>query len=465
MMIEDSSRKSYHQDGSAQQAEEQTEGRAMQETENVFLIFRGGDPKTDAPTASPTPRPLTRDFNYRACGGDEQEFDDKAFPAGVANVHFVYDVELTDKLSRDEERTMLNALETAMIDSIFDSTCRQRRLGASRRRLEIHSISSGNRDKLQAGCTVTSSDATVCNRYDGSVKVGYTATGDNDSELEAGNTALQVVSKNMIEQDTYLDAMNLALESLDSNSSGTFDTNSTMATRISYVGTSFYDARNEQVFSGLQSENWAVQDGSMTTLGKAFVPIMVLLFVGVLLSYQKYRRLRQVGELAVYRAKQDNEYLKRKDGGDLDQFERDVRDLAMRSNTQDVHRCNKTDCAACTHQLPRPIQEALVPRKGEGYAHQDNVEVVDPDAQSLVSGLTGILGEWSWFGRSRKPEILVQENIRDSRSMESLFEDEPRSVTFVRVDEGLYSGSGAGQLGVKRKIIDHTGNVRSELEL
>jgi hypothetical protein len=456
-MMDDSS--SFYQD--SPEAEHQAD-RTLLETENIFLIFRGGDPVTDAPTGAPTPRPLSRDFNYRECGGD---FDNSAL-VGVADVHFVYDVEITETLNGEEERTMLDALETAMIDSLFDSAC-GRRLGSSRRRLEIHSISSGNRDKIQGDCAVTSAEATVCNRYDGSAKVGYTDIGDNDGEFEAGNTALQVVSLDMIE-DTYVDAMNLALGSLydSSNAAGIVDGNSSMVTRISYVGTSFYDG--DLQFNGLQYQNWAVEDGNMTTLGKVFVPVMALLFVGMLtamyLSVQKYKQRRRFRQLAVYRAKGDSEYRR-----DLDPFEEDLKDLAMRSNTQDVHRCNKTNCAACTRQMPHQIEEMLATMEGEeDSAHQEKVEIVDPDSQSLVSGLTGVLGEWSLFGRTTKPEIRVLQNETRDQSIEDLFEDEPRSVTFLRVDEGLYADDERSRfmgMGVKRKIIDHTGNVRSAVEL
>jgi hypothetical protein len=130
----------------------------------------------------------------------------------------------------------------------------------------------------------------------------------------------------------------------------------------------------------------------------------------------------------------------------------------MRTTAQDVHKCNKKKCLACTQQLPQQIEEILSPSNVEDYGHRENVEIVEPESQSLVSGLTGVLGEWSWLGR-KKPEIHIQEYERQEQSMEGLFEDEPRSVIFIRVDEG------SQRLGVKRKIMDGTGYIRNELEM
>ena len=95
--------------------------------------------------------------------------------------------------------------------------------------------------------------------------------------------------------------------------------------------------------------------------------------------------------------------------------------------------------------------------------NRETVEIVDQEGQSLASGISGALGEGRSFGRYKMPEILVQEKARDERSMECLFEDEPRSVTFIRVNDENYSKG--GRIGVKRMVIDHAGTVRTQLEV
>lgn len=57
---------------------------------------------------------------------------------------------------------------------------------------------------------MTTDAATSCSRYDGSVKVGFSKQGDNHSALQAGNTALTVVTRDMID-GSYLEDANVEL--------------------------------------------------------------------------------------------------------------------------------------------------------------------------------------------------------------------------------------------------------------
>lgn len=469
-------------------------------TENIFIRFHDGPRETVPPTSAPTTTPLTRDLNFRVCFDDSETGDDTAL-AGVADVHFVYDIETTNELTREEERKLLNALETAMINGIYDAECqgkrKQRRLVGSivKRRLEIHSISSGNRDKLNGNCIVTTDEATVCNRYDGSIKVGYTDSGDINSEYKAGNAALRVISTEM-SHDMYIDVLNSALgvETQDSNS--TEISNSTLVKRISYVGTSFYDVNT----SSTTSSNYAMAEGtnaSLTTLGKIFLPVMAVLFLGSILimylGYRKHQRNKRLARLAVLRAKEDNLYHSRNDRLYRDPFDDDVRALALRSINQDVHRCNKTNCVACMQQLPIQLEEMMTNRKLEDYTHP-KVEVVDLnegcESESVFSGLTGgakTVGSSVWSTRGRKsnmkqqPKIQVDESVDDSlgRFLDKFY-DEPPSVKFVRIDSMPSSvderesrsttpdfslSSSEGYPVTRSKIVDHTGRIRNQLEL
>lgn len=433
--------------------------RHLQDAQNIF----GNIQPTPVPNSSPTPRPLNREFNFRACLGDDSDYSDLA---GVADIRFVYDVESTKDLLPNQEKSMLDALEKAMVDSIFESEC-GRRLRASSasngRRLAIHSISSGMRDKVKGGCAVTSVEATVCNRYDGGVKVGFNSEGKNRSKLEAGNTALTIVSRDM-NDNNYLGDANTALSMM---SFGDVTDDSASVTRISFVGTDFYNIDGTSVvIAGLAQGNYAVanENGFLSDLGQSFLPIMCLLFVGAIVALffalQSRKRRRRVAELAVLRAKHDSEFIRRKQKY-RGPFDEAVHDLALRSCNQDVHRCNKTECVACSQPLPMSLQQYYEATAQEPHT----VEVVDPEetdeTHSVISSITNPKFLGGWLPRSKSPAqatVRVEERREHSGRglMDSSFDDEPPSVTFVPVK----SNTGGS---IAPRFIDHTGVVQHEM--
>ena len=396
---------------------------------------------TSAPTSidSDASGPSSQTFNFRSCLGD---FDASDLSGGVVDVEFVYDVESTKDLNEDEETTMLEALELAMVDSIFKSECK-RRLGS--RRLELHSVSPGSRDRLQGSCEITTDAATSCTRYDGSVKIGFNTQGDNDNEEQAGNTALEIVTRDMVDNN-YLDEVNIAL-ALKAATDESIDIK--FVTKISYVGTSFYNASRNGLIVGVQAENSVGADeGGLTVLGRSFLPVMVLLSLGALvgffLSYRSQKRQHGVAQLAVLRVKYDNEYLKRQSEY-RDPFENDLRDLALRSSNQDVHRCNDINCVACSRQRKVVLQQF-----NEVLGSLDDSEFQTSDAEFqtsdgddreptrlIVSPITlpDFFGDRNPFrSTSTQPNIEHDEGKeRDDQRTMDRFDDELPGVTFIPV--------------------------------
>ena len=408
---------------------------ASQNVENVPPPTRALE-STASPssTVADTSGPSSQTYTFRSCLGN---FDASDRGGGVVDVEFVYDIESTKDLKDDEETTMLEALELAIVDSIFKSEC-NRRLRS--RRLELHSVSPGNRDKIQGSCAITTDAATTCTRYDGSVKIGFNTQGDNNNEEQAGNTALAIVTRDMID-DNYLDEVNIALAlkaAADENIDITF------VTRISYVGTSFYNTGHNGLIVGVQAENLVASDeGGLTVLGKSFLPVMVLLSVGALvsffLSHRSQKRKRQKAELAVLRVTYDNEYLKRQSEY-RDPFENDLRDLALRSSNQDVHRCNDINCGACSQQRQIVLQQFS---EAVGSVEDSELHTNDGDDQvqtrSIVSPITlpDFFGSGTPF-RSR-PTHPTDNEDRDEHRIRDRFDDEPPGVTFIPVSKATGS--------------------------
>jgi hypothetical protein len=335
-------------------------------------------------------------FNFRSCIEGSEVSD----LAGVVDVHFVYDVETTRALTEDEEKSMLDALEKDMIDSIFDSECRRRL--ENLRKLELESVSSGTRDTVQGGCTVTTDEATSCSRYSGSLKVGYNNQGSNHNELQATNSTLAVVARDMTDGN-YLDDANFAL--LTKSWYG----NAAYVTKISYIGASSNTANLNGNTSGSNAE---AEEEGVTTLGRISISVSVMLFLGailaIVLAHKSRQRQKRMARLAVLRIRHDDEYLKRQNKVLV---EKDARDLALRSSNQDVHRCNTTSCISCSLQRPPTWTSCISCSQPKQY-RDDSDTSEDSEAQTLHNDDTN---------DGNRPASLHH------------FDDEPAAVTFVPV--------------------------------
>lgn len=433
--------------------------RDLQETQNIFFIFHGVQSPTESPSGAPTVEP--RNVNYRVCGDGSQDV------TGVANVHFVYDIEVNSLLSSVEEEIVLETLERSMLDSIMEASC-QRRLDGERR-LEIETVSSGARDTFRGECVATVDDSESCNRYDGTISVGYNEMGDNDSMMLAGNAALQIVSENM-NLGYYLDAVNTALGL--SVVSGAVIGNSTSVTKINYVGTTFYNANDgNQVFAGLQSGSYTLStNGGLTKLGKYFVPVVGVLFIGMIaacyLTLKSFKRQRH-DKWSLGEPQDDSMFFDREsisgisgptcslDGGENNH-------TTTKGNLLDLdeyHYANPTKYSQPTFEGYGTDAGAIAESK-----HAQSVEILDPGTRSRKGSLFRFLRN-----RTKLPTIEVLDEVTDADvrgnedSVKERFEDEPVVEDLEPFENEV--DLGALEVATSREVVDNAGFVRNEIEL
>eukprot|EP00934_Nitzschia_sp_Nitz4_P005489 Nitzschia sp. Nitz4//scaffold28_size193895//179058//180431//NITZ4_001691-RA/size193895-processed-gene-0.286-mRNA-1//-1//CDS//3329546060//5479//frame0 len=441
--------------------------------DNIFYVYTGDGDGTAPPTSAPTVTPPQREVNYRVCGSSDDV-------SGVANVHFVYDIESTVELSSEESAAVLEALEHVILDRVYNSTCgddrRRRQLESAERRLEIETISAGRKDSIQGDCVASSDDANSCKRYDGTIAMGFSNEGENDTKMEAGNAALRVISGDM-NQGVYIDALNDALNVTLPN--GTVVTSSSTITRVSYVGTSFYDSSANAFSSG----SYIVTSGGLSVLGKVFVPMLGVLFVGALaalyLSYQVKRQKQELRKLPV----EKNVY--HGYGGDDSQSEFTTEDLPA-----DIYH-DYTIASIGSWDMYSQQQRPETPKEltPETLAFVKSVEESNSKKRFL---------NWLPFGKSKQPsgiEFLEEadscggqgheyendgygdhDNMdvvsdRESQCEDGVFQDEPQQPTMMYPQvEGcgvveLDTEPCGSVIGQRRDVVDATGCVRGEIEL
>jgi len=329
---------------------------------------------------------------------------------------------------------MLDALEYAMVESMFEAECNSRRRLVRRRRMElIHTVSVGNRDQIQGKCTITTDAATSCSRYDGSIKIGYITPEEGDSSIEyqAGDAVLSTVKTDLI-HDNYLDEVNLAL-ARKATIDGT--QNISFITRISYVGSNHFNNTEQKggVMMGMKAETSTTDEvgrGGLSFLGRSFVPIAGLLLIGAIIALFLARRHRkrhqqQLIDRIVRRVNYDNQYLERPPNDDPFQKEDLLHRPDRHSKRQDVHRCNNIHCVACNQQ-----RQNIFLRLRDGSSD-------DPPGPLLGFPIPAFYGG----SRSSQPSLqlrnFVDEEDDDHGGWniidEDKFENEPPGVKFVPV--------------------------------
>lgn len=202
----------------------------------------------------------------------------------------------------------------------------------------------------------------------------------------------------------------------------------------------FLQHRTEHRYCRGHSRGLPVADkGGLNVLGRPFLPVVVLLFLGALVAIFLARRSRKhqqrMVELAVVRVLYDNEYLKRQNRY-RDLFENDVRDLVLPSSNQDVHHCNNTRWVACGEQVQMTLQHYDEMTDSFGFSeHQCDVDDYD-QTQSVVFALTNpvFLGDRFPFG-PWSPQPHVQPH--SYRGIKDQSDDEPPGVTFIPVTNDL----------------------------
>lgn len=449
----------------------------------------------------------------------------------TASIDIEYDVEYTmddpdGTFSETAQELLIHTLSLEMIDSLHASSCGRRlesSTSSSSRRLAIESISSGPNDAARGGCDSTENQS--CSRFVGSLLVGFSSNissseeGDNDDDMwEVGNNVLQQVAADM-SSDAYLAALNLALEE---------ESEGVSVTRLSYVDTDFYDSpqqesdsQQQESFSGLRGDSYVVvEEGGLTTLGKALMPILALMFIAMLAACFLGYRSRGDGhdgeekrESSTLVSEEDGIFVDREtlvleeeddivvdsedrdyredifvDSEDYDYeysedksyFSADMHDLGKCHTKMDVGRCSKASCSACSPQPLPFIEEGDAPSQeldetasmDEECAGEECTYVQPLQVSRSPIRMYGMLG---MFGSPPMVEAMeeaqeTEEAMEEPQEMEEAMEEpqeeleeEPKTVSFVKVNgpEGIEYE----HLGIRRQVIDQSGMVRNEIEL
>jgi hypothetical protein len=492
---------------------------------NIFLIYRGepSEYESAAPTFAPTVNPDERETNYRSCGASE------GGAVSTASVDIEYDVEYTmadpdGTFSEIAQELLIHTLSLEMIDSLHASSCGHRlESSSSSRRLAIESISSGPNDAAQGECV--SAENQSCSRFVGSLLVGFSSSSsssseegddddDNDDMWEVGNTVLQSVAADM-SSDAYLAALNLALEEASEGVS---------VTSLQYVGTDFYDTEDQPSFSGLRGDSYVVvEGGGLTTLGKALMPILAVMFLAMLaLCFLGYRsrgddhfdREEKRESATLVSEEEDGIFVDRETtlvsgvvsevdgmfvdseyGDDKSYMSADMHDLGKSHTKMDVGRCSKASCSACSSSRPlQLIAEVDAPSEelddeaasmGEDECAGEECTYVQQPLEVSKSpnrmfGMLGLFGSPPTMVEAMEEAYETEEAMEEAQGMEEAMEEalgieeamecpqeeleeEPKTVSFVKVDgpEGIEYE----HLGIRRQVIDRSGFVRNEIEL
>jgi len=392
--------------------------RRQEETENIFLIFRGSEDGTisPAPTGSPTIEPEQRESgNFVSC-------ETGGLATQSALVEFLYDLETSAAIEQEEETLILDTLKGSIVNSIRENTCGRRHLTNN---LQIESISPGAKDQFLETCSndVEHADNSVshCRRYFGSLVVGYSVEGKGAAQAIVESAVLQRIAADMTNGD-YVEEINLALQEQSSSGVG--------VTTIQY-GHYYTDA---------------VKDGGLSSIGMAFIPLLALLTLCMLGSIYLMQRSRQDEKIALTKTSdEDNYYVDQSPGGDYDDH-----DLAPDYSKTDFMRSNKPHCS-----------ETFLEDSSTKHSQTPDTSLSMDDASTPKEKMGLFSVQWTSPG--------IVDEIEETDETEESFEDEPNSVTFLKMKDGRSYAQFERKervLARKRVVVDDgTGCIRNELAL
>jgi hypothetical protein len=337
----------------------------------------------------------------------------------AATMGFVYEVEIgAEYISLEAEKVLLDALSNEIVASVHDWHCRRHLLRQSGRQLIIESIASGSFLEERQSCEPVHGGSLACHRYEGTVIVGYTEDGNDSTQVDVGTTVLGQISSDM-ENDSYVGAVNSELESFGPK-----------VTTFRYGGSDYFDNLDNLIadeIGGVQSGNFVSDEDALSTLGKAMLPVLGVLFVAMIFAFFLMWRGRAQGG----QGKREIATLVSDGADDLNRSNDPDECFASTINTShlgnvhnsDVQRCTKPNCSACNRLWLHKIEEEHSQGGGEeeetDYGQSVETRVLPPSNRSAI--FRGIF--------QRKDKLPPVEVVPTS------FKDEPPAVKFVKVDE------------------------------
>jgi hypothetical protein len=361
----------------------------------------------------------------------------------VVPLDVMYDVETdVEDLSVELEQKMLGSLSGAMIASVFDSHCGERR--KSSRKLELESIDAGQMDIPLDPCTAQGTDSKGCMRYDGDLSLGYNDVGEASTALAVGRMVIVQIKDDM-DNGRYIEKLNADL--IGSGVS---------VTRVNYVGSNYLEwlkeeADSEQPVSAIQTSNFTVDDGGLNGLGKymvAFVSLLLLLAICACgcLALTRARKAE---------ARQDEQEQKREiativsdEGNDIEYDESnlsaDYPPLPANS-TIDVHRCISSECNVCQRNLA-PVRTTL-----------------SSVASNMSSSVSNLSGEDCKETTEIKPLQTGSRSVRRINPDGSI--DDIIQMGHARKPKQKVRFPSNQDVWRRSLVVDDTGELREEVEL
>jgi hypothetical protein len=403
---------------------------------------------------------------------------------GIAPVGFIYSVETTKELSTngETEKMLLESVSAAIIDSIYNNDCSgttpengrrlfdrssgERSLTSSQRRLGIQSIAPGNRNQWRGECEDVASNSgnttadTVsiarnsngeggifCNRFDGSLILGFDNVGDTGYDFESvGDTVISRIQNDMT-NGMYIDRINQDLLQFD-----------VVVTRMAYIESDYLDSTESDTSSTLNSLNDAPQRPEFTAFTKVTIPLLsIMAFLILVLCFfwssgpVKFMFKNKDSTCKGTGAERKKRDKSRKVPVSLAGTE--PHDLSRRTSNIDVPHCSRESCPVCQNQnrrsdsamgclsLPRGDDAEVAARRESPAMNKVS------SARPRVSGNDDLVSEI--FYSPRKSRSHVRFEGEEPQAM-------PGSVNFIKVsplvpssglqsqcsmDDGLFSAA------------------------